>query len=109
MAIQGEPPASDVITVTVLPPNPVEGVDAGAVAVGSFTATVAGPFTATIHWGDGAVTAGMVTGSGGQYFVTGDHVYTEEGDYSLSISVADDSGDAATASEKRSSEAEGVD
>jgi Big-like domain-containing protein len=62
--------------------NAVEGV--------SFTGTVAtfhdpdptstaGEYGATIDWGDSSTSAGTITGSGGNFTVSGTHTYAEEG------------------------------
>jgi len=53
-------------------------------------------FTAVITWGDGKISNGIVTGSGGSYSVAGWHTYAEQGSYNISISVADDGGQTAT-------------
>ncbi len=41
---------------------------------------VASQFTALINWGDGTVSAGVVGGSGGEFTVSGAHVYSQTGD-----------------------------
>lgn len=46
-------------------------------------------FEATIAWGDGTVTSGTVTGSGGHFTVTGDHTYTDELSASYSVTVSE--------------------
>ena len=38
----------------------------------------AGDFTATIDWGDGTTSAGVISGGGGSYTVTGTHKYLDE-------------------------------
>ncbi len=43
----------------------------------------ASAFTATIDWGDGTTTAGTVTGSNGNYTVSGSHTYADEAQPSL--------------------------
>ncbi len=65
----------------------------------TFTFTDANPFapvadfTATIAWGDGATTAGIVSGPvGGPFTVTGSHTYAEEGSYTVTVTVLDDGG-----------------
>jgi hypothetical protein len=59
---------------------------------------VAGDFAATIDWGDGTSTAGTVTTSAGSGFaVKGSHAYTQEGTKSVNVTIADLSGNTATA------------
>ncbi len=53
-------------------------------------------FTATIDWGDGSTTEGVVTGFGGDFVVSGSHTYESKGDYTITVSVSDPDG--ATAS-----------
>ncbi|HVX11311.1 MAG TPA: TIGR03118 family protein [Pirellulales bacterium] len=49
-----------------------------------------GAFTATINWGDGTTSsAGTVTGSNGNFTVTGKHAYAEVGNYSVSVQVSE--------------------
>ena len=65
--------------------------------MGSFSdanpgATVA-DFTATIQWGDGSSSTGVVSGpTGGPFTVSGSHTYVEEGSYTISVTVTDDGG-----------------
>ena len=80
----------------------VEGVSPGSA---SFTFTDANPFapasdfTATITWGDGGTSAGLVTGPvGGPFTVFGSHQYAEEGSYPVKVSVLDDGGSTTSAS-----------
>ncbi len=50
-------------------------------------------YTATIDWGDGtAPTSGTITLSGITFTVSGAHTYAEEGEYLLTIEVADEDG-----------------
>ncbi|MCP4785469.1 MAG: hypothetical protein GY903_08820 [Fuerstiella sp.] len=47
--------------------------------------------TATINWGDGNTTPGTVGGTaGGSGTVTGSHVYSDSGDYTVTITLIDD-------------------
>jgi Bacterial Ig-like domain (group 3) len=48
-------------------------------------------FTATISWGDGtADSAGVVSGSGTSFTVTGSHTYATAGNFGISFGVGDD-------------------
>ncbi|WP_143393013.1 PKD domain-containing protein [Fimbriiglobus ruber] len=42
---------------------------------------------ATIYWGDGSYGPGTVTGSAGQYTVTGTHTYSEPGEYFVGVNL----------------------
>ena len=79
-----------VVTASSLP-SAVEGAAFSAV-VAHFSGG-AGPYSASIAWGDGQTSAGVI-GSGDS--VSGTHTYAEEGGYSASVTVTDSSG--ATAS-----------
>jgi hypothetical protein len=47
-------------------------------------------FTASINWGDGAMTAGTITANGGGVFsVSGTHTYADEGSFSVPVQVTD--------------------
>jgi PKD repeat protein len=60
----------------------------------SYTGAPAGDFTARIDWGDGSpldTTTGVVSGStGGPFTVRGNHRYTEEGSYTITVTLAED-------------------
>ena len=50
----------------------------------------AGEYAASINWGDGHTSSGVVLGvTGGPFAVTGTHTYTEEGSYTATVSVND--------------------
>jgi uncharacterized protein (TIGR03118 family) len=53
------------------------------------SSNVASDFTATINWGDGTTSAGVVSGSGSTFTVTGSHAYGDEGSYPVSLTFAD--------------------
>ncbi|HWE01419.1 MAG TPA: hypothetical protein VG326_03340 [Tepidisphaeraceae bacterium] len=87
-------PAIDVTPTEI---SPTQGVPFNGPAA-SFTDTdpSATPdlFTASISWGDGDVTAGVVApGAGGVFVVTGANTYANSGPYVLGVTVTDDSGD----------------
>jgi hypothetical protein len=45
-------------------------------------------FRATVDWGDGTINAGMIVNQGdGVFSVTGDHIYTAAGTYTINIQV----------------------
>lgn len=85
--------------LTAGPPAVITGTEGSTASgtVGSFSdanpgATVA-DFTATIHWGDGSSSAGVVSGpSGGPFTVSGSHLYVEEGSYTIAVTVTDAGG-----------------
>jgi hypothetical protein len=54
-------------------------------------------YTATVAWGDGATTAGTVTAAGSGFQVSGSHTYTEDGSYTIKVSIADVGGSKASA------------
>jgi hypothetical protein len=70
--------------------------------VATFTDTnshvTAGDFKATIYWGDGSASTGIITRRGGGFQVTGTHTYAEEGVYAASVSIRGQRGDTAVAS-----------
>jgi hypothetical protein len=64
----------------------------------SYTGAVASDFTATIDWGDGQKSTGTVSGSGGNFTVSGSHTYqSPPGQYPVTVTLSDDSPGTATA------------
>jgi len=73
--------------------NAAVGVDTGLVNVATFSdakpLSAAGDFTATINWGDGSSSSGIVTaGAAGQFFVSGSHTYAQAGGFTITVSIA---------------------
>jgi hypothetical protein len=79
------------------------------VSTASFSGTVAtftdanpfapvSDFTATIDWGDGSTSAGVVTGPmGGPFTVSGSHTYATLGTHNITVLIVDEGGSTATA------------
>jgi len=91
---------SDTLTPGPITFTPTEGQSfSGTVATftSSNTAGLASDFVATIDWGDGTTTAGIIAGSNGNYTVTGTHAYANDGTESVTVSIADDAPGTATA------------
>jgi hypothetical protein len=57
-----------------------------------------GDFTATINWGDGQTSSGLIAaGPNGSFLVSGGHVYGDDGNYSVSVQISDFGGATITA------------
>ena len=63
----------------------------------SYTGNVASDFTATINWGDGTTSAGVVTDSAGDISVLGTHTYEKSGHDRVTVTLRDDSPGTASA------------
>src|SRR5262249_35655657 len=79
---------------------PTEGASYSGV-VGAFTdadgGAAAGDYTATITWGDGATSSGMVAANGsGGFSISGTHTYAEEGSQTVKVQVSDAGGSSVT-------------
>lgn len=63
----------------------------------SNTAAPASDFTATIDWGDGNTTAGTIASNGGGNFtVSGTHLYSANGPFTVTVAIADAGGSTVT-------------
>jgi hypothetical protein len=80
----------------LLPVNPTEGNSTGAVALATFTdpggSEAISDYQAIINWGDATATsAGTIVDNGnGHFSVKSSHVYADEGNFVLSVSVTHD-------------------
>jgi len=84
--------AAPVVTGVTVPANPV-AVGTSVAATATFTdAGTADTHTARWTWGDGATTAGTITGA----TVSGTHAYTSAGMFNVTVTVTDDDGGAGT-------------
>ena len=64
----------------------------------NFTANDAGPFTATIDWGDlTPPSAGTDRALGGGFHVSGTHTYAEDGTYTVTVTITDTADDTTVA------------
>jgi hypothetical protein len=63
----------------------------------SDTSNVASDFSATIDWGDGTTSAGVITDTAGAISVSGTHTYATSGQDAVSVTLSDDAPGTATA------------
>jgi hypothetical protein len=90
----------DVLTghpVTFTPTASVPFTGTVATFTDTFAGNVPADFTALINWGDATVTAGTVTGSGGNFSVSGTHTYAASGPFTVTVTLTDDAPGTATA------------
>jgi microcystin-dependent protein len=101
--------ASSTATVADAPLNARGGQGVSGVEGAGLNATVAiftdanpnaqvNDFTATIDWGDGTSSSGVVFLNGSSFAVIGSHAYAEEGSYRATADIVDVGGSTATAS-----------
>ncbi|HUY89049.1 MAG TPA: TIGR03118 family protein [Pirellulales bacterium] len=49
----------------------------------------ASAYAASVDWGDGSISAGSIISSGGRFTVLSNHVYADEGTFTVSVSVSE--------------------
>src|SRR3569623_2640768 len=69
-----------------------------------YVSVTASVFTASIDWGDGTTSAGTVSETSGKYTVTGSHLYLDEGSFTVSVRVSDDTTSATASAVAKMSE-----
>jgi hypothetical protein len=92
---------ADVLTGTPINFNAKAGLPfTGPVATFNDTdlASTSGDFVASIDWGDGQTSAGMISGGGGTFTVSGTHTYATAGSYAVLVTLTDPPPGTATAS-----------
>jgi hypothetical protein len=60
------------------------------------TSSVASDFIATVAWGDGSTSTGIISGNSSGYNVTDSHTYIGSGVFQVGVTVQDDGGSALT-------------
>lgn len=92
--------AEGVIGLSANSLNATEFTPLNNVVVANFSysnrAEPASAFTATIFWGDGSSSQGVVVQVGSTYQVVGSHTYTAEGNQALTVTVSEDDASASS-------------
>lgn len=92
---------ADLLSGTADPVTATEGLPLTAPLAtfnDAYTANPASAFTATIVWGDGVTTSGIVSGQNGIYAVRGNHAYADEGTQTAHVTLRDKAPGTASAS-----------
>lgn len=95
ITVNNVPPTVGVITV---PTNPVRVNTAATVSANFTDPGVLDTHTTVWNWGDNATSIGSVTENNGSGSVSGSHIYTTAGSYTVSVTVTDNHGASGTAS-----------
>jgi uncharacterized protein (TIGR03118 family) len=78
--------------------------DASPLVVATFTdaggAEPVANYTATINWGDGVTSSGVITFSNGTFTVTGTHAYQKPGHNTITVTIKDEGGSLTTATSR---------
>jgi hypothetical protein len=73
--------------------NANEGLPVYNAVIATFTDPQTSTYTSTVDWGDGSnPTPGTVSGSGGNYAVSGSHTYADGGSYSATVTITNAAG-----------------
>ena len=77
---------------SIEPLSAEEGASVSLAAPFGDPSEVSGSHTAVIQWGDAATSAGTVSFDNGQGTVSGDHVYADDGNYAITVTITDGEG-----------------
>lgn len=80
------------ITSLDLPMDPLEIGTAVDLTANFTNPGVLDTHTASIDWGDGNISCGTITGSGGSYTITDSWTYSQAGVYTIALTIEDDDG-----------------
>jgi cyclophilin family peptidyl-prolyl cis-trans isomerase len=86
--------ADAILTATPLTINTVRGAPLTNIVVATFSdadpSSDAGDFTASINWGDGTTTAGIITaGANNTFNVQGTHTYNATGNFQIGVTITE--------------------
>jgi hypothetical protein len=88
--------ATGVVSITTTAGTPLVNATL-ATFTDTYTGNTASDFGAIINWGDGQSSNGTVSGSNGNFTVTGSHTYAAAGNYTIGVAISDDGAGTATA------------
>jgi hypothetical protein len=91
-AVAGAPPIVSGIPVRMTKGLPFTAPVAYIVEGAGLPPEAAGHFTATINWGDGTTSTGLIEAVPGGEWVVGGHMYSGSGPFTITVTVHDDSG-----------------
>jgi len=107
---------ADVLTGQPANFSATEGLAFSNVVVATFTdpytsslGQTASDFTASVNWGDGSSSAGTVSLTGGTFTVRGDHTYADNGSFTVTVTLTDDTPGTATGTATSTATVAGID
>jgi phospholipase C len=100
MALVADAPLTATGNFTV---TATEGADSGSQVLATFTdpggAEALANYSATVAWGDNSTSPGAITYAGGVFTVTGDHTYADNGSFTVGVTIQEEGGSTATATD----------
>jgi streptogramin lyase len=95
-AVADAPPIVSGIPVRMIKGSPLTAPLAFIVEGAGLPPEAASRFTATINWGDGTLSAGIIEAVPGGEWVVGSHTYAGSGPFAITVTVHDDGGSTVT-------------